>query len=43
MVMDALDKKFYKNDSQICQLQVEKLYCEVGDENPRTEVHLEHI
>ena len=43
MVMDALDKKFYKNDSQICQLQVEKLYGEVGDENPRTEVHLEHI
>ena len=42
LVMDALDKKFYKDDSQICQLQIEKLYCDVG-ESARTEVHIEHI
>ena len=43
LVMDALDMgNFYKNDSQICQLQIEKLYCDIG-EKPRTEVHIEHI
>tara|TARA_R100000655_G_C2959426_1_gene188631 strand:- start:14 stop:427 length:414 start_codon:yes stop_codon:yes gene_type:complete len=43
LVMDALDMgNFYKNDSQICQLQIEKLYTDV-EERPRTEVHIEHI
>ena len=41
LVLDCLEKSgFYKNDSQVCKLQVEKLYVNIG-ESPRTEVHIE--
>ena len=43
LVMDSLDKKFYKNDSQICQLKIEKLYCDIDENRPRTEVHIEFV
>ena len=42
LVCDALNKVFYKDDSQISQLKAEKLYCDV-DEKARTEVHIEQI
>ena len=42
LVCDALNKVFYKDDSQISQLKAEKLYTDVG-EKPRTEVHIEQI
>ena len=43
LTLDVLENaKFYKNDSQICQLQVEKIYCELG-EKPRTEIHIEQL
>ena len=42
MVADTLNKKFYKDDSQIAQLKAEKVYCDNGDK-PRTEIHIEQI
>ena len=42
LVCDALNRVFYKDDSQISQLKAEKLYTDVG-EQARTEVHIEQI
>jgi len=43
LVLDVLENAgFYKNDSQICQLQIEKLYIDV-EEEPRTEIHIEQV
>ena len=43
LTLDVLENAgFYKNDSQICQLQIEKIYCELG-EKPRTEIHIEQL
>ena len=40
MILDSLNKKFFIDDKQICQLQAEKLYCDKG-EQPRTEIIIE--
>jgi len=43
LVLDVLENAgFYVNDSQICKLQIEKLYIDI-DEEPRTEIHIEQI
>ena len=39
LVLDCLENSgFFKNDSQVSKLQIEKLYCE----KPRTEIHIEY-
>ena len=39
LILDVLEPNFYLNDSQVCRLQVEKIYGKV----PRTEIIIEEI
>jgi Holliday junction resolvase RusA-like endonuclease len=41
-VGDSLEGIFYKNDSQIAQMQSEKIYCNPGEET-RTEINITQI
>ena len=40
LIFDSFNEIFWEDDKQICQLQSEKMYCDIG-EKPRTEIIIE--
>ena len=41
IILDALNKIAYEDDSQVCKVTVEKKYCE--DNNPKVKINLKEI
>ena len=38
MIMDALNKYVYRDDSQVCDTRIKKLYCARENDGPRSEI-----